>query len=503
MLPIVAVVIYGYQMKKFSWVAIGALLVSIVVTTPASAMINIGDRCQKNGMVFGQMMVCKKVKGKLVWQMAKPGDIKVANFRKPCDPDPLTPKEFVQIQEFMYSMNRCAHPIRFVDIPLPATKPKTALTSSPTNVEPCKVKTVTPYRTVGFGNENWNFAGDINLQVIPMQFSDYPSSSNPAEDYKIYFKFIKDMFYKISDGNTRLNFIVPNKYIEIGKPITDYSLPGVTTHGYYTWKKMDIEKYKTEFYQAADKNIDFTGITMAIQVVPFNTAHDYIPHSPSFRMDEMRTNEGTVRFNYIWPVPRLVDRLSTMGADPWLHLHEFMHANGLLTDHLGDEAGTTGPNLGSGHWGHMSGMQTDFLVWDKWLTKMIGDSQVICTNPNAPTVNWIKPMEYFGNFQKMLVVPISSTKAIAIESHRAGGANYKLSKESEGALVYLVNSADTRHDGGINVVRPESRILPVNSGAFVLSDAPLKLNESVTLEGYKISVVEAGTFGDVVKVEKV
>jgi len=37
---------------------------------------------------------------------------------------------------------------------------------------------------------------------------------------------------------------------------------------------------------------------------------------------------------------------------------------------------------------------------------------------------------------------------------------------------------------------------------FVLADAPLKMGESITSNGFKISVVEAGQFGDVVKVEK-
>jgi hypothetical protein len=37
----------------------------------------------------------------------------------------------------------------------------------------------------------------------------------------------------------------------------------------------------------------------------------------------------------------------------------------------------------------------------------------------------------------------------------------------------------------------------------VLADAPLKLNESIINNGYKISGVESGNFGDVVKVEKV
>jgi D-mannonate dehydratase len=35
------------------------------------------------------------------------------------------------------------------------------------------------------------------------------------------------------------------------------------------------------------------------------------------------------------------------------------------------------------------------------------------------------------------------------------------------------------------------------------TDSALKLNDSVTTQGWKISVVESGNWGDVVKVEKV
>jgi hypothetical protein len=35
------------------------------------------------------------------------------------------------------------------------------------------------------------------------------------------------------------------------------------------------------------------------------------------------------------------------------------------------------------------------------------------------------------------------------------------------------------------------------------TDAALRLNESVSTNGWKITVVESGDFGDVVKVEKV
>ena len=489
---------------------VGALLASNMISTPANAMINIGDRCSKNGMVFAKMMVCKKVKGKLIWQINKAPASKAAAIWSDtagtiCAADPNVPKEWVEYEIFAMKAFHCSRPLRFQDVALPSAKPNTALTTKNSNVEPCKIKNTAPYATVGFRPNQWSFSGDLNISIIPIQFSDYPTTKSPADEYKYYFKYLKEMFYKISDGNTRLNFIVPDRYFEIGNTIESYVVPGIISHssGKFNWKKMDLAKYTNDLYSVADKNIDFTGIDFAFQVVPFVTPNNYIPHSGSFRMDNIRTNEGVVEYNYIWPAPALTDGMAWNGAEPFLHLHEVFHANGLLQDHYGDDTGLPGSNLGTGNWGNMSGMMTDFIVWDKWLAGMVTDSQVICADNKSTGTYWIKPMEYFGNFEKMVVVPVSGTKAIVIESRRAGGMDFKLNKASEGALVYLIDSQDLRHGAGINVITPTGRTSTYTDMFFRLADSPLKLKESVTLEGYKITVVEAGTFGDVVKVEKV
>ena len=87
--------------------------------------------------------------------------------------------------------------------------------------------------------------------------------------------------------------------------------------------------------------------------------------------------------------------------------------------------------------------------------------------------------------------------------YSAAGFNLKIPEVAEGALVYLVDTSITAHGRGVNVLRPASRSTsPYVRPDFVLADAPLKMGESITSNGFKISVVEAGQFGDVVKVEK-
>jgi hypothetical protein len=181
-----------------------------------------------------------------------------------------------------------------------------------------------------------------------------------------------------------------------------------------------------------------------------------------------------------------------------------MHAMNKLDDHHGDgDFGRIDGDAGTGNWSHMSGMSTDFLFWEKWITYMVSDDQVICAKTDSSSTHWIKPSNYFGKEEKLLVIPVDSTKVLVVESIRAAGFNLKIPRVSEGALVYLVDITKTGKGRGINVLRPSSRttsILEIRN--FALADAPLKIGESISSNGFKISVIESGDFGDVVKVEK-
>ena len=76
-----------------------------------------------------------------------------------------------------------------------------------------------------------------------------------------------------------------------------------------------------------------------------------------------------------------------------------------------------------------------------------------------------------------------------------------LPKESEGALVYTVDTSATDNEYGLKAVYSTSK--KIYRQPFILSDAPLKRGESVTTNGLKITNVESGDFGDVIKVEPV
>jgi hypothetical protein len=142
----------------------------------------------------------------------------------------------------------------------------------------------------------------------------------------------------------------------------------------------------------------------------------------------------------------------------------------------------------------------DLSSWQKWIVGFITDSQVHCIKPTTASTHWIAPSSVKTKEKKLVVIPLSQSKGIVIESIRAAGLYYKIPKASEGVLVYEVDLTIEGHGLGYKLVLPTNR--NPDQPPFFLSQATLREGESVLSNGYKISIVESGNFGDVIKVEK-
>ena len=530
---------------------VAVLSLSLITAQISVAAVTPGAKCSKAGATStynGKKYTCVKSGKKLVWNkgvaIAKPVPvasptpvatptptptptvsatptptptevITAENFRfeSLCEKDPFVPTEWATYQDFALRNDifSCARPYRFKMVTQPKTTPLQALTpkSSLNNIESCKLTHGQRDGQIAFSswiNPKIVMNQRLNVQVIPIEFTDFPSSKTVLADHEKYFNYIKSGYYNISDGQVNVNFKTPSNYFKINKKITSYDTGKRYDHGggIWNWVSMDMNAMFKDIVSAVDPAIDFSNLDLVFFVVPPTTDNDYISHGFPAPYPQLRTAEGFMPYWYFSPPMAEVNRKSWYGVEPFLHLHELMHGMNKLDDHYGDgEFGRTDGDAGTGNWSTMSGMSTDFLFWDKWITYMVSDEQVLCAKTDSTSTHWIKPSNYFGKEEKMLVIPVGSTKVLVVESMRAAGFNLKLPKISEGALVYLVDITKTGHGRGINVLRPASRIGSIYERRdFALSDAPLKLGESISSNGFKITVVESGDFGDVIKVEK-
>ena len=545
------VLLYIFTMRRLLAGLVAVLSLSLITAQISVAAVTPGAKCSKAGATStynGKKYTCVKSGKKLVWNkgvaIAKPVPvasptpvatptptptptvsatptptptevITAENFRfeSLCEKDPFVPTEWAAYQDFALRNDifSCARPYRFKMVTQPKTTPLQALTpkSSLNNIESCKLTHGQRDGQIAFSswiNPKIVMNQRLNVQVIPIEFTDFPSSKTVLADHEKYFNYIKSGYYNISDGQVNVNFKTPSNYFKINKKITSYDTGKRYDHGggIWNWVSMDMNAMFKDIVSAVDPAIDFSNLDLVFFVVPPTTDNDYISHGFPAPYPQLRTAEGFMPYWYFSPPMAEVNRKSWYGVEPFLHLHELMHGMNKLDDHYGDgEFGRTDGDAGTGNWSTMSGMSTDFLFWDKWITYMVSDEQVLCAKTDSTSTHWIKPSNYFGKEEKMLVIPVGSTKVLVVESMRAAGFNLKLPKISEGALVYLVDITKTGHGRGINVLRPASRIGSIYERRdFALSDAPLKLGESISSNGFKITVVESGDFGDVIKVEK-
>ncbi len=491
----------------------------------ATAATKPGLKCSKLGsevVESGKKFTCIKSGSKLVWdkgaklsnssKKSTTSTFNAENYRfsSLCEKDPFIPEEWKAYETFALrrDVSHCT-PIRYKMVTQPSATPKTA--QSPTtelnSIQTCKISHGRRNGQIAFSTVHSPAVvmnKRFNIQVIPIEFTDFPSTKSVDEDHEKYFRFIKEGYSNLSDGQVKINFRVPSSYYKVNKRIDSYVLPGRYSHGGepWNWPNMDMNLMMKDIASTIGSTLDLSDVDLTFLVVPPTTNNEYIGHG--WGHVDFFTNQGRVYYWYFSPPMSMVNRKSWYGVNPYLHLHEFQHALNLLDDHYGDgDFGRKDGDAGTGNWGHMSGMMTDFLFWDKWIAFMVGDDQVRCANPNKASIHWLKPSSYYGKNEKMLVIPISSTKVLVVESMRAAGFNLKIPEVAEGALVYLVDTSITAHGRGVNVLRPANRSTsPYVRPDFVLADAPLKMGESLTNNGFKISVVEAGQFGDVVKVEK-
>jgi len=380
----------------------------------------------------------------------------------------------------------------------------------PLDIANCKLSddAPRPWTWATFGN-SYNLYRPTKsavTQVIPFQFTDLTATTNPRDDYGKYIKFYEDYLRNSSDVPINPEFRVPEKYFQIGKSSKNYKLLDARTQD---------PNFIFDVAEAIRGQVDLTGVDQVLFLYP-PTAR-YADFGAKGDFGDVRGSIFDGKFLYLQgPIDAGPRVNGTWSLDPWPTVHElFGHTMG-LDDHFGSESfGGPGEhympadsrNAGMGEWGNMSAIGGDFLVWDKWIVGWVADSQIKCVSGSQKSSILISPNTTKSALTKAAVVPLSSSRGLVIESQRSTGYNFKFPKASNGALVYIVEMKDAAAGNGMPwafgeyAQRPANRPKNVIQNGFALGDATLKPGESITVEGVKITVAQAGDFGDVIQIE--
>ena len=407
-------------------------------------------------------------------------------------------------QNYLNSVRNCTGAGKIVASKMSNLIPKISLSkqSDFSDLSQCKLPQPSGAREFrGFPSGNTDYytkkhhpaAGSV-IQVIGVSAKDAPAGKLlPSQDFKFYLDSLNAWFSNVNNSANPVTIRVADKWYDLGEEIAPFKL----THKPDPPRKDEIAQ---KIISLVDGDIDFTGVGYVLVVLPSSTPFA-VAEQAGF--GGPKSSEGQI-FNMSLAMPA---NFKSGQRSAWsgflsinMFIHELYHPGFNMGDQVGDEKWVY-ENRGMGQWGMFSGGNTDMLQWHKWLLGFTTDSQVKCAPLNVSTTSWLAPGSTKTNKPKMVVIPFSSTEAIVVESVRATGMNHKLARAEQGALVYKLDMTDLRYDFGYEVQFPDTR--KWSPTRYAMSDAPLKKGESFTYKGVKITNVEWGEFGDVIKVEPV
>lgn len=131
----------------------------------------------------------------------------------------------------------------------------------------------------------------------------------------------------------------------------------------------------------------------------------------------------------------------------WTYLiHEILHETNLNL-HAPGNGWATG--VGQNHYPTQGGGQSVAITaWEQFLLGWMDDDQVHCIAPDDLATERkviLTPLEIFGGERRALVIPITESEVLVVESRRPIGYSSTWSSDNRGLLAYVVNPQESDH----------------------------------------------------------
>ena len=326
----------------------------------------------------------------------------------------------------------------------------------------------------------------IRALMLPIDFPDLVGDSSPADYLLPIAQSITEYFKSMSDGRSVIQWTIHPSFVRYPQNVADAQLGGRSTSGY--------GQFAQEASQLARATLDLSQFQFVVYAPPRTTLRSQIAIGPAFIRDRDSGINAT-----------MLDGQSYSVTKPFLNIaHEILHLMGTSDLYNFNAANEASAGAGSAFerqfvfmgvfdiMSHAQGPGVALTAWNRWLTDLIGDEHIRCL-PVTITRTHLTPLEAAGGI-KGAVIPLSRSQALVIESRRALRYDAQLGSESEGVLIYKVDTSIPSGSGPMRVVGRAGSV------DILLRDAPMKVGESRLIDGFTIKVLESGPWGDVVEV---
>jgi len=321
--------------------------------------------------------------------------------------------------------------------------------------------------------------GISNVQLIAIDFSDAVGTADELTAADTQISEFNKWFQFSSNGAKSFNWQYPKRWFRMSKPVPAYG-----------FKKGDWPKTLPsvqEMVSLADPYVDFTNSDWVFVLLPksIRLSDPDIPYmNPG-----ITSAEG--------PVKNLfggADYFYRNNYDLWsLWIHEWGHPMGL--------AGHS-PRSNLSIMDNQNGSSVVLNVWDTFFTGWMGADELYCMPSTQSTLETqLIPLERLQRGMRGVIVPISTTEALVVESHRAEGWGARLGAGTYGVLVYYIDTTkDTDRSGESQGIVRETWAQYVTP-ATTNTNKLLLQGDTVTYKGITVTLTKTGDV-DTVKITK-
>ena len=374
------------------------------------------------------------------------------------------------------------------------------------NIETCKIVEKSTVRQMaglsmlptGFPrNTIAQKTGTVKWALIPLDFPDLAGEANFRSRVDEQMKLTSEWFDTVSEGKFKVEWVVLDKWVRIPNPTSEYKIP----YSENLERVPNAIKLWNNAMTESDKVFDFTGIQTVNFILPkgqdFNLeGAQGFPWQPEVKA--VVTNEGSVSSFSIpgkyFDVPE---------RQYWsYYAHEFGHA--MAMPHIGSSR-VSNPFIGLDIMSGQDGESRELSGWMRFVAGWLDDEKVYCQELSTlkNTDVTLVPLSGSGNGVKMVVVRVSATKAVVIESRRETKFSCKVPSKRNGILVYTY---DATFGHGENFLKPATPLGRADEGSFdcEVSRYPnpiLYKGDKISVEGVTIEVVDSLNY-DKIKLSK-
>lgn len=261
-------------------------------------------------------------------------------------------------------------------------------------------------------------SGVANVQLIAIDFPDAPGTAKELVDAEAQIAEFNKWFAFNSNNSLSFKWQFPQRWFRMSKSVPDY--------GFKKGVRDKVEQIASEMIAISDSAVDYSNSDFVFVLFPRSIKLG----EPDVGMANYNLQSAEGRVKNLFGGSEYFYNNNFELWSFWIH--EWGHPMGL--------AGHT-PRSNISIMDNQNGNSVVLNVWDSFYTGWMGPDQLYCM-PQSQTSHTMSliPLERNQHGPRGVIVPVSGTNAVVIESHRAEGWGSRMGAGRYGIAVYWIDT---------------------------------------------------------------